>query len=464
MTRRLQILSSSFAILFGLVALTASYWGIVASSELLARDDNPRLVDAELRIQRGSILDRNGIVLAETRGEPGALERVYNGIGVYSPAVGYYSLRFGVSGVEDSYDDVLRGRESDPWREWWNNFVHRDPIGQDLRLTLDVEVQAAADAALGEWKGAVVVLNARNGEILGLVSHPTYNPNQLDEQFDVLNADEDAPLLSRSTQARYQPGTSLLPLILAAMLETGMFTPNAHLEGLYRSVPVGNSELACAESPPADEGTVSLALAYSCPAPFVELATQASGIGLSSVLEDLGLYAPPPVPLDVAPGSQPALDLENRLAEAEAVGQGQLTLSPLQMAWAMAALANEGTLPSLRLVRRIGSSGIVVGKEVEMAGLSTDTADQVMTMLKDGIVSGAARQAAIEGVDVAGHVGMAISGPSGEQNIWFLGIAPAEIPEPFARYVVVVLMEGATDPTAAALAGRQVLQAVIDLR
>ncbi len=462
MTKRLQVLNSALVLLFGLVAFAAAYWGIVAASDLLPRDDNPRLVEAELRVKRGSILDRNGIVLAETRGDPGQLERIYNGVGVYSPAVGYYSLRYGVSGVEDSYDDVLRGRESDPWREWWRNLVHRDPVGQDLQLTLDAEVQAAADVALDDWQGAVVVLNARNGEILALVSHPSYDPNLLDEQFEVLNQDADAPLLSRPTQARYQPGTALQPLILAAMLESGLIGYDIQLDNLDQPVPVGDTELVCAKTPSRAEATLATALSHSCPAPFVELASQSGAVNLGTSLENLGLYTVPPVPLEVAPGSQPSLDDQSRLTLAEVSGQGQLTLSPLQMAWAMAALANEGALPSLRLVRRIGSSGIVVAEDILLRGVTPGTADQVTTMMLEGLASGAAAPAAIEGVDIAGHVGMAVAGPAGEQNAWFLGIAPVTIPEPFARYVVVVLMEGATDPSAAAQVGRQVLESVLD--
>ena len=460
MTRRVQALNAGLAILFGLVALAVAYWGIVGASDLLARDDNPRLVEAELRVQRGSILDRNGIVLAETVGDLGELERVYNGFGVYSPAVGYYSLRHGVSGVEDSYDDVLRGRESDPWRAWWQGFVHRNPVGQDVQLTLDAQVQAVADAALGVSQGAVVLLDARSGDILVLVSHPNYDPNELDAQFDVLSADEDAPLLSRATQALYQPGTALQPLILAAALEAGVAPADTQFEELTEPVMVGEAWLGCLASPPDEEGTIATALAHSCPAPFVAL-----GAGMeAAALERLGLYEPPPVPMEVVAGSRPELSEDGFIAPGEAAGQGQLTLSPLQMAWAMAALANEGKLSRLRLVRRIGSGGIVVAEQVLMRGITPGTADLVTGMMMEGVAAGAAAEAAIDGVEVAGHVGVAIAGPEGERNSWFLGIAPATKPEPFARYVVVVLMEGTPDPAAAARVGRQVLESVLDGR
>jgi cell division protein FtsI/penicillin-binding protein 2 len=194
------------------------------------------------------------------------------------------------------------------------------------------------------------------------------------------------------------------------------------------------------------------------------LAELSSAADLVASLDDLGLFTPPPVPLEVIAGSLPALDDQNLLRSDEAAGQGQLTLSPLQMAWAMAAIANDGDLPSLRLVRRIGSSGIVIAQDAEVLGVTTETANRVKAMMLEGMDSGTAAQAGIDGVDVAAHVGMAIAGPAGEVNSWFLGIAPANIPKPFARYVVVLLMEGATDPTITALAGRQVLESLLDGR
>ena len=100
MIGRLERLNTVFMLFFGVAAAMLVYLGVLGAPQLLARDDNPRLVEAELRVQRGRILDRDGVVLAETVGELGELERVYSGAGVCSPAVGYYSLRLGVAGVE----------------------------------------------------------------------------------------------------------------------------------------------------------------------------------------------------------------------------------------------------------------------------------------------------------------------------------------------------------------------------
>jgi peptidoglycan glycosyltransferase len=462
MSGRLRTVNSAFLLLYGAVALALAYWGVVRAPGLLAREDNPRLVEAELRVQRGRILDRNGAVLAETVGEPGALERVYPEVGAFSQAVGTYSLRYGVSGVEASYDDVLRGRTASGWQTWWEGLLHRDPIGRDVHLTLDAAVQAAAGNALGQSRGAAVVLDARSGDILALVSRPSYDPNELDEQFGRLNQDQDAPLLSRPTQALYQPGTALQPLLLAIAFEHAGLQPDAEVQDLPAAVHVGDARLTCASSPGGGPATIVSALAYACPAPFVALGEELGAEVLGGGLAELGLFESPGLPVPVAASTRPEAEGSDQALAAEMMGQGQMTLSPLHMAWALAAIANDGELPTLKLVRRVGSGEVVIPQpRTAESGLSAVAAGAVTQAMLEAVESGASREAALAGVDVAGHVGVAIAGPGGAQNVWFLGIAPATIPEPFTRYVVVVLLEESSDPAVAARAGRAIFESVL---
>jgi len=455
MTDRLQRLNTVFLFLFGIVALALAYWGIIRAPGLLARDDNPRLVEAELRVQRGRILDRNGIVLAETVGELGALERRYHLPA--APAVGYYSLRYGVSGVEAAYDDLLRGRSDNAWDDWLNSLLHRYPVGQDVQLTLDAELQAVADAALGSYRGAAVLLDARSGDILALASHPSYDPSLLDEQFDKLNDDENAPLLNRATQGLYQPGTALQPLLLAAGLEQGLVQLDAPVRDPAAPVKVGGLSLSCVAAPSEVTPTLTTALASACPAPFADLALVLGSAGLVNGLADFGLFETPvnaAMPLELAPATEPDLAGGEAALIAEAVGQGELTVSPLQMAWAMAAIANEGERPPLRLVRRTGSETagweiVIPSTPAAADGLSSQTAAAVTQAM---VVS--------DTEQIAGHMGVAIAGPGGRHNSWFLGFAPAEASRPLARYVVVVLLENTADANAAATIGKTILESL----
>ncbi len=462
MTTRLQRLNTIFLLLFALVALALGYWGVARSSVLLARDDNPRLVEAELRVQRGRIVDRAGARLAETAGEPGNLQRIYQLPS--SPAVGHYSLRYGVSGIEAAYDSVLRGRGDDPRADWWEALLHRAPVGRDVQLTLDAELQAAADRALSGWTGAAVLLDARSGEILAMVSQPGYDPNLLDEQFDALSADETAPLLNRVTQGMYQPGTALQPFLLAAALEANEVQPESALENPADPVRINGLELYCA-APPADGATLASAVGSSCPAASVALVQALGPVSFSEGLAAFGLLEAPAVPLQQALTARP--DLTNGTAlPAEAVGQGALTVSPLQMAWATAGLANEGQLPALRLVNRIDSDAagweiVVPPAQAQQRSTSPQAAQAVARAMALAVREGAASSAAVPEETVAGHVGVAYSGPEETPDSWFLGFAPAAGTGPLARFTVVVVLEGTADTDAAARIGGLILSAAL---
>lgn len=198
----------------GALALATGYWGIARSAELVTRGDNPRRVDAELAIARGPIYDRNGIVLAES-----LVRAVNNGLPRYArvyphpepaPAVGYYSQRYGVGGMESYADLTLRGQ-----RTPWEVLLHRPQVGNPITLTLDSALQRRIVAALRTTRpntitrGAAVALNWHTGEVLALASTPTFDPNALDDDWEALRQDPNAPLVNRATQGLYQPGMLL---------------------------------------------------------------------------------------------------------------------------------------------------------------------------------------------------------------------------------------------------------------
>jgi len=135
------------------------------------------------------------------------------------PIIGYSHPTYGQSGLEASLDPLLRGVEgNEPIPTWWNHILYgQPPPGLDIRLTLDLALQRRADELLGSHIGALVLINAENGEILVMVSHPTFDPNQLDDQWDNLVQDPQAPLLNRATQGVYPTGDLVnLPFIQAA--------------------------------------------------------------------------------------------------------------------------------------------------------------------------------------------------------------------------------------------------------
>ena len=191
--------------LFVALGLTTGYWVLIQGDALIQRADNPRQVDAELAIARGPILARDG--------SPLAYSNFYTATGVYSrtytmpnlsAAIGYYSSQYGNSGLEAAADAPLRGQLNSIDR-----VLHRSQRGIAVTSTLDVALQTQLAQTMNGYNGAAIISDWQTGEVLALVSMPTFDAGQLDAQWDTLRTDKQSPLLNRATQGLYQPGLLL---------------------------------------------------------------------------------------------------------------------------------------------------------------------------------------------------------------------------------------------------------------
>ena len=427
-------LAAGLTLALALLTIGCGYWAVLRAGELSRRDDNPRRVLYERHIIRGRILDRHGVVLADTEvAADGLVTRRYP-LPEAAPVVGYASLRYGTGGIEAACDDLLRGETArTPWQAAVDDLLHRPPHGADVRLTLDARLQAQAQRALEGQAGAVVLLDAADGEILALASAPTFDPERLDEEWEQLSDDPAAPLVNRATQGLYQPGAALQTVILAESLVTGVTTPSAPVRNATAVFVLDGESLAC--SGPLT-GTPTLAAAYGagCPAPFADLGERLGADGIAAAVARWGLTAPPPLELETAAAAVGPLRTTADLRE-EAIGQGHLTVSPLQIALVAGTLANGGRrpIPGLLLTGEHG-----VGRQV----IPPTVAD----MLLDAWPS--------LGDGVRGHLGLAIAGRGQRPLAWFLGVGAG------GRYAVVVLIEQAADPHRAAEIGRELLLTV----
>jgi peptidoglycan glycosyltransferase len=161
------------------------YWQVFRT-DLASNASNPRLLAAFNDPHRGRILDREGNELAASLGDG---TRYYGDASV-AQVVGYLDARFGSQGAELAFNDILSGKQPASWAGAFDAEFRRTAVtGHDVRLTLDPKIQRAAAQALGERKGAVVVLDPRNGEVLAMVSVPTYDPGALGTNGEKLLAD-----------------------------------------------------------------------------------------------------------------------------------------------------------------------------------------------------------------------------------------------------------------------------------
>jgi cell division protein FtsW (lipid II flippase) len=199
------------------LAITNAWWAVWRGPDILERTDNPRRAIADTFVKRGSLLDRFGTPINQSEGEAGNYYRnfLYPAL---APITGYTNPVYGQSGLEASLDPYLRGlKGNSAFNIWWNHIVYgQPPPGLNVRLSIDLHLQRKADDLLGEYTGALVLINASSGEILAMASHPSFDPNQLDTQASMLFQDINSPLLDRATQGQYPPGDALAPFFQAA--------------------------------------------------------------------------------------------------------------------------------------------------------------------------------------------------------------------------------------------------------
>jgi len=429
-----------FQAAFLLLAAASVYWMVVRAPAILSRTDNLRRVADERYSQRGRILDRNGVVLAQSVGTPGDFERRYPEP-VAGAVVGFDSPIYGLMGIEQSMDAVLRGESGAPVLQLALNqlLYGYPPSGADVRLTLEVELQAEAAAALVGSQGAIVVLDPVSGDVLAQASSPTFDPTTLEVDWADLIADPGAPLLNRVVQSGYQPGLAFAPWLVAWALETGQATLDQAAPEIEAPLRLSGWSLTCARQP--DGPKLADALQAGCPTPLAALGREIGWEGLqaAAVALDLGLEG----------GSAGGTDAPPMSAEALAVGQGSLTLDPLAMARAWAA-ASGGRLPSIRIVDAVSG------------GLGDWRA---WPALAEG--QPAYGQATAEAISAAltkpgdahpSYSATAIVDAQGDRVAWYLGRAgDASAP------VVVVVLEG-SDLQSAEQAGRWMVEAVMSRR
>jgi peptidoglycan glycosyltransferase len=466
--------ASAFAILAG----GAGWWQVAEAQRLSTTPDNPVVIAAARRTLRGPIADRDGRWLARSsRDANGEALREYRDPAI-SHVVGYASRQFGTAGLERTYNAELLGLAgADSLGGLLDKFdpTPRDALG--LRLTLDLRLQRAAVAALGRDSGAVVMLDPSTGEILALASTPTYDasaiadPDRAASTFERLREDDAEPLLPRGTLGRYVPGSVFKVVTLMAALggdavsqsTTFPEQPPAEEDGLI----VDGYPIHDGHHPQTGDRALDLvgATEVSCNIWFALAGLAAGGERLVGESEELGFGAPIPFDLPTAvsrvtngDGNAPGgFSGDVELASA-AFGQGEVFVTPLQMALVAATVANDGVLMKPHLVAELTGEGPgagSIGPETWRRVLSTEDAQVVQAAMREAVEGDLGRQftrgAKVAGVPTSGKSGTAELGGSGEPHSWFIGYAGGAEP----RIAIAVLVEqgGRGGERAAPLAG-----------
>jgi penicillin-binding protein A len=467
------VLSLSFALLAG----AAGYWGVAMAPDLVTSPDDAAVIAAARTVTRGLIKDRTGKVLASNKKDAnGGSHRVYIGRAV-SQVVGYASSTYGRAGLERSFDAELTGLSVDPLTDAFAKFGADRYDPQDLTLSLSYDLQRAAVTALGQRRGAIVMLDPRNGEVLALASTPTYDASAIADPatakatFVALQADPAQPLLPRATLGRYVPGSVFKIVTAVAGLGSQAITPattykqqpGAEKNGLL----VDGYRVRDGHHPATGSTALDLtgATEVSCNIYYALTGLKTGGAKLVEYAKRMGFGAPLPFDLPTAVsqvtdgnGSQPGGFKDDVELANAAYGQAETFVTPLQMALVAATVANDGELMRPRLVtamtgQRSGTKAI--GPQSMGRVISPPDAQAITTAMVQAVEGPLGRQftagAKVQGVTTAGKSGTAELGGTGEPHSWFIGFAPAAAPT--IAIAVIVEQAGRGGEVAAPIAG-----------
>jgi cell division protein FtsW (lipid II flippase) len=426
-----------------MLMLTAGWWSVIRSGELTSRTDNPRRAYVERFEERGRILDRRNTILSESVGPAGDYHRTYL-FPSFSSVIGYDSPLYGLSGLEKSMDLTLRGEAVyHPFDIAWSNMLQsHPPPGLDIRLTLDSEIQNHAYEVMRDRPGAIVVFQPSTGDLLALVSSPSFNSNTINQDWEQLTSRSDAPLLNRATQSRYQPGMTFAPFLIAWGVENNLIDLHQEVTGASNPIDIQGEILGCATSPPLTNSmNVALVLKLGCPTFFTEFGSQLSGEEYYEIVHGFRFDEAPSLRID---SFQPdALVIPTTVEEMKfaTVGQANLTVTPIQIARAFGALANDGILPALRMVDAIenpeGGWDRLPSQDTSYPVITPQVAQQVLASSRNF------------GEDIRGFSFEAIVGPERARLHWFLGMDRNNL-------AIVVVLEGESLETAEAM-GKSIL-------
>ncbi|PTT22370.1 cell division protein FtsI [Microbacterium sp. HMWF026] len=455
MTRELRRLSIVMLAMFLALFASTSIIQVVQANALTNTSGNTRALYDSYEVQRGSII-ASGTPIAQSvpSDDVYSWQRQYTDAAMWAPVTGYMNpVLDSRTAIEQAENSVLSGQDSNQFFSRIDRAITgQAPRGSNVELSVDATVQKAAWDALGDLQGAVVAIEPSTGRILAMVSKPSFDTNALashdtasvDAAYDQLVADSSKPLDNRAIAGDLNPPGSTFKLVVAsAALASGRYTPDSAFPNLAAyTLPQSTNVVSNAGGGACGEGetvTIATALRLSCNIPFAELAVELGDDAIRAEAEKYGFNATFTMPLQSTASTYPASPNAPQTA-LSGFGQGDVRATPLQMAMVSAGIANGGVVMNPRMVDRVIGTDLSVtdqGADSEFGrALEPDIAAQMVSMMTANVQDGAASNATIDGVRVAGKTGTA-ENDSRPYTLWFTGFAPADDP----RVAVAVVVE-----------------------
>ncbi len=443
-----------FLILGTMFKLVANERQTIASNSY-----NARLGYGNADFKRGTIYDTNGNVMAESVMGSNGFERQYPYGESAAHITGYTGS--GAAGIEAVENFSLLGID-DEFNQRIKNILSGNSLaGDDVYLTIDMDIQKLAYELLGNNKGAAVVMDPTTGKIIAMASTPSFDPNTVRQDWDELSTDEDSPMLNRATQGLYPPG-STFKIVTALTAMRNIDNIDDFVFQCEGEVEIGDKIIHCFNSKVHGMLNIDKAMAYSCNCTFASLAEKTGAGKLRETADGLHINSDISfeLPLSDSIVSLTRFSNSSELAET-AIGQGKTLVTPLYMAMLISSVANDGVMMQPYMVEKItdnnGDTRSTTVPKIYDAVMTPEEAERLTQMLIKVVNEGTGAAAQLNGYQAAGKTGTAENAKEYDHS-WFVGFASTDNP----KVAVAVVLENVSGSARATPIGGKLMQAVLD--
>ena len=475
--KRLTNTALAFALMFAALVANLTYVMVFMADEYQSYPGNNHTLYKEARTERGSISTYDGVVLADSaQADDGGYTREYPQDSLAAHLVGYYSQVYGASGIEASQNNALKGDSSfASWTDVVNSMAGIETPGNDVRLTINSEIQKTAESVLEGYKGAVVVMNPKTGAVLACASSPTYDINDVDDILAQAASGTDATngaLINRATSAVYAPGSTFKLVTLTALIEGNLATPSTTVDAPAQMT-IGNASVTNADDIGYGTITLAQALAVSSNTAFGQFGEEVGSDLLVKTAQKFGfgsaIDTDIPTTASLMPDPDEMTTWETAWAACgQPVGEHASPAGPqatvLQMAMVASAIANDGVLEKPYFVEGVynaqGERSFSATPKNLGSVMSSSSAKTITEMMEGVVNNGTGAGAKIQGVQVAGKTGTAETNKEYNDS-WFVGFAPSDNPSVAVAVLIEEGVHGTDESGLASVRAQKVLTSAL---
>lgn len=394
---------------------------------------------------RGSIVASDGTVLAETIVDANGNEiRQYPFRDEYAHIVGYST--YGKTGIENSMNMNLITSNISFSTRTANGVAGKKNPGDTVNTTLVPQIQDVAYQSLGMYKGAIIVTKVDTGEILAMVSGPSFDPNTIMENWDKLSNDKkNSPFLNRASQGVYPPGSTFKIVTTYEYMKENPDTYKNYTYTCTGSIKAGDTVIHCFRHNVHGFENLYSSLGNSCNSSYANIGMRLDKTSFANTLLELGFNTDLPVNFEA---NQSHVSMREYMGDEEmvqtAIGQGEVQMTPLHLNMITLAIANDGVMMAPYVVSGVTSAE---GDAVKSYGpqevgrvMSSEDAAMLRDLLQYDVQHGTASRLNTSAFTAAGKTGSAEYMESDDSShAWFTGYAPADNPQ----VCVTIILESA---------------------